>query len=45
MDFWDEVNSVSWILSIGLEVRRQVASNLFMLAISRGPDPSISPVS
>ena len=44
MDCRYEVNSVSWILSIGLEVRRQVASSLFIFAIWRGSDPLASPV-
>ena len=39
-----EINSVSWILSIGLEVRRQVASSLFIFAVLCGSDPLISPV-
>ena len=45
MDFRDEVISASWILSIGLEVRRQFVSSLFIFAISRGTDSSVSPFS
>ena len=30
---------------MGLEVRRQVASSLFIFAVLRGRDPLVSPVS
>ena len=35
---------MSWILSIGLEARRHVASSLFIFASLRGRNPSGSPV-
>ena len=35
---------MSWILSIGLEARRHVASSLFIFAVLCGRDPSVPPV-